>query len=198
MSIKYPKGMEPIKEVAPKGKKTQRHIEGAANRGMDFESDINATCEYYRQQDIAIITKRPTPINIVRVDYSRGAKITDAYFEKQSTTDYNGVYKGLYLDFEAKQTHSKTSFPLNNIAPQQVTHLEGVMRNGGIAFFLIRLSISDEVYLLDAYYVCRFYREKPRKSIPLEQIRLNGIKVKEAYSPRYDFLAALDELLAKR
>ena len=40
---------------------------------------------------MALITKRPTPINIVKVDYSRGARITDAYFEnnrRQIITEY--------------------------------------------------------------------------------------------------------------
>ena len=186
MKIKYPKGQEPEGVSAPL--KVHKPAIGkrlsAANRGMDFEADIN-------------ITKRPTPINVVKVDYSHGAKITNAYFEKQSTTDYNGVYQGRYLDFEAKETKSKTSFPISNIAPQQVAHLEKVEKNGGFAFFLIHLSQTDETYLLKASYVCRFYREKPRKSIPFAEIRSEGYAVKEGYNPRFDFLAAFDEAFLK-
>ena len=68
-----------------------------ANQGMDLEEMINISNEYYKDKKLCLITKRPTPINVVKVDYSKGALITNAYFEKQSTTDYNGVYKGYYI-----------------------------------------------------------------------------------------------------
>jgi recombination protein U len=178
--------------------KKKLHLKVApGNRGMGFEEDINESNAYYYEHNLALITKRPTPINVVKVDYSHGAKITQAFFKCQSTTDYNGVYKGHYLDFEAKSTRSKTSFPLNNIAPQQVTHLRAVKRNGGIAFFLIDCYAIGETYLLDSDYICDFYEQKPRKSIPLSEIQKHGHLVKEGYSPRYDFLPLIEEFLLK-
>lgn len=194
MKINYPGGVKPTKiienkETSPK----KRHILSAANRGMVLENEINDSNLYYREKNMAIIYKRPTPINIVKVDYSRGAIITQAYFETQSTTDYNGVYKGRYLDFEAKSTKSKTSFPLSNIAPQQIDHLEKVIEHGGIAFFIISINPLNEVYLIDAKYICNFYREKPRKSIPVESIKEHGHLIKEGYHPRLDYLPLVDE-----
>ena len=119
--MKYPNGKKYIKsDDAVKEKKEHRTLLSAANRGMSLEEDINLSNEYYRNNDIALIHKRPTPINIVKVDYSKGARITDAYFEKQSTTDYNGVYKGKYIDFEAKITKSNTAFPLSNIGEHHI------------------------------------------------------------------------------
>ena len=97
------------------------------NRGMDLENDINLSNEYYKRNHLCLITKRPTPINVVKVDYSKGAIITNAYFEKQSTTDYNGVYCGRYIDFEAKSTMKTTSFPLSNISKHQIEHLKNVL-----------------------------------------------------------------------
>ena len=136
--MRYPNGKKYVEKETRKKKKSASDISlSAANRGMDLENDINESNDYYREHDIALIYKRPTPINIVKVDYSKGAKIIDAYFEKQSTTDYNGVYKGRYIDFEAKNTKSKTSFPLANITPHQVDHLKRVLQQGGIAFFII-------------------------------------------------------------
>lgn len=203
MSIHYPAGTKP-KRVATTPKKEKResplkgrHILSAANRGQPFEDDINSTNEYYRNKDLAIIHKRPTPINIVSVDYSKGAMITKAYFETQSTTDYNGVYKGHYIDFEAKSTRSKTALPLGNIAAQQVEHLERVLRHGGIAFFLIELARFSEFYLLPAEFVCHFYREKPRKSIPFSDIRTYGYAIKEGFSPRIDYLPVVDLVFLK-
>ena len=133
--MKYPNGKKYVKSNEVKAEKEHRSLLSAANRGMSLEEDINLSNEYYRDMGIALINKRPTPINIVKVDYSRGARITDAYFEKQSTTDYNGVYKGKYIDFEAKNTKSETSFPLSNISEHQIVHLRNVIKHGGIAFF---------------------------------------------------------------
>ena len=136
--MRYPNGKTyQKKESDNKTEKTHRTLLSAANRGMSLEEDINLSNDYYRDNEIALINKRPTPINIVKVDYSRGARITDAYFEKQSTTDYNGVYKGRYIDFEAKNTKSNTAFPLSNISEHQIVHLKNVLKHGGIAFFII-------------------------------------------------------------
>ena len=59
------------------------------NRGMNLEDDLNVTNEYYRNNDIAIIYKKPTPITIVKVDYKsrQDAVIKEAYFKTPSTTD---------------------------------------------------------------------------------------------------------------
>jgi recombination protein U len=193
MTIRYPNGQCYV----PCVKQTKRKIASAANRGMGFEKDINDTNAYYLEKGLALVYKRPTPINVVKVDYSRGAKITQAYFECQSTTDYNGVYKGRYLDFEAKTTRRKTSFPLNNIAPQQVVHLRNVHKHGGIAFFIINWYAHNETYVLDAGYVCDFYEKKPRKSIPYEECKKNGYLVTEGLRPRYDYLPLVDKYFLK-
>ena len=83
-----------------------------AHRGMSLEEDISLSNQYYLSHDIAVIYKKPTPIQIVKVDYPRreSAKIVEAYYKTPSTTDYNGIYRGRYIDFEAKETKVKT-FP---------------------------------------------------------------------------------------
>ena len=77
-------------------------IEGkhnTAHRGMNIEEDINLTNEYYLSHDIAVIHKKPTPIQIVKVSYPErsSAKIVEAYFRTPSTTDYNDYFFS-YLD----------------------------------------------------------------------------------------------------
>ena len=195
--IHYPAGIRPRAEAPQKkedGKKKRVLKVSAGNRGMAFEAEINETNDYYREKGLAVFHKRPTPINIVKVDYSRGAKITEAYFETQSTTDYNGVYRGHYVDFEAKSIRGKTSFPLANIPPQQIDHLKRVLAQGGIGFFLIDFATKNAVYLLPAEYVIDFYEKRERASIPLEDIEKHGKVVPMAYRPRYDFLPLIDEL----
>ena len=199
--IRYPNGQkyQPAAEKKRQSKKSSADLSiSASNRGMDLEGDINLSNEWYTEQGIALITKRPTPINIVKVDYSKGARITDAYFEKQSTTDYNGVYKGKYLDFEAKNTKSKTSFPLNNIEKHQNEHLKKVIKHGGIAFFIIQFETKGEVYLLDASFVIDFYEHGERKSIPYDTFVKDGILIKQGYNPRLYYIDAVEAKYFKK
>ena len=116
--MKYPLGKKPNNK--------KEKIVNYSNRGMDLESDINITNEYYRTIDKAFIYKKPTPIQVVKVNYPArsAAQITEAYYRHASTTDYNGVYKGRYIDFEAKETKNKTSFPLKNIHQHQLDHMK--------------------------------------------------------------------------
>lgn len=164
-----------------------------ANRGIDFEKAINSSNKFYDDTKRAIITKRPTPIHIVKVDYKDHARIKDAYFEKQSTADYNGVYKGRYIDFECKETKSKTSLSFNNIAPHQIEHLKKVIFHGGIAFFLIYFVTLDEIYLVDAEIIISRYNGE-RKSITYKDIKELGTKVEQDYIPRIKYLDAVDEV----
>ena len=193
--MKYPNGQEykPHSSKSRVSHKSKAEISlSSANRGMDFEHEINLSNAYYREHDICLITKRPTPINIVKVDYSKGAKITHAYFEEQSTTDYNGVYKSRYIDFEAKSTKNRTSFPLNNITKHQIEHLKQVIHHGGIAFFIINFQSLNKIYLLDAKYVIDFYENGERKSIPLDCFIKEGIEVKQGYNPRIDYIKSIE------
>ena len=98
---------------------------------------------------MAVIHKKPTPIQIVNVHYPKRSKavINEAYFRTPSTTDYNGVYRGYYIDFEAKETKNKTSFPLNNIHDHQVEHMKSCFYKR-TRLLLIRFKVLDEVYLL--------------------------------------------------
>ena len=195
--MKYPNGKNYVKSNEVKAEKEHRSLLSAANRGMSLEEDINLSNEYYRDMGIALINKRPTPINIVKVDYSKGARITDAYFEKQSTTDYNGVYKGKYIDFEAKNTKSETSFPLSNISEHQIIHLKNVIKHGGIAFFIICFQIKNEVYLLDASFVIEFYEKGGRKSIPYSVFKEKGVLIKQDYTPRLHYIDAVETIYFK-
>ena len=194
--MRYPNGQEykSTKVKERKSHKSSAEISlSSANRGMNLENEINLSNDYYRDHDLCLITKRPTPINIVKVDYSKGAKITHAYFEEQSTTDYNGVYRSRYIDFEAKNTKNKTSFPLNNITKHQIEHLKRVLFHGGIAFFIINFESLNKVYLLDASYVIEFYEHGERKSIPFSCFEENGIEIEQGYNPRLKYIDAIEK-----
>lgn len=164
-----------------------------ANRGMNLEDSINITNQYYLDTGRAVIHKKPTPIQIVKMDYENGARIIDAYFKSPSTTDYNGVYNGKYLDFEAKETQNKTSFPFHNIGEHQLMHLDAVLKQGAIAFLIISFTKLNEVYFLDARYVLDYYKNNDRKSIPYSYIKEKGHFIKQGYYARIDYLDVVDE-----
>lgn len=174
----------------------QRKISSSANRGMNFEKMINQTNEFYLNNDIAIIHKKPIPIQIVKVDYQKrsAAKIVEAYYKLPSTTDYNGLYKGKYIDFEAKETKNKTSFPIKNIHQHQVNHLQQCLDHGGIAFIIIYFSTLDRIFLLDASHVIQYYKRSKsnRKSITLAEIENNGHEINQGYRKPVDYLKVID------
>lgn len=180
-----------------KKKITKRSYVSSSNRGMDFEAMINQTNEFYRDNEIAVIYKKPIPIQIVGVDYARrsAAKITEAYYKLPSTTDYNGIYKGRYIDFEAKETRSKTSFPIKNIHEHQINHLKQVKAHGGISFIIVYFSALSLIYLMDADHVCHFYEraKKGRKSITLAEFEATSYPIKEGYRKPVDYLMIIDQ-----
>ena len=194
--MNYPNG----KKFIPRETKENRRLvskDNCRNRGMALEEDINSSSNFYVNEKRALIYKRPTPIKVVRMDKVNKAKISEAYFNEKSTTDYNGVYKGRYLDFEAKETINRTSFAFANIRSQQVDHLEGVIENGGIAFFIIRMKAYNETYLLDASYIISKYRNGERKSITYDELKTNGHLINEGFAPRLDYLSVVEEVYFK-
>lgn len=171
-----------------------------SNRGKTLEDDINETNQYYLVHEIAVIHKKPTPIQIVDVHYPKrsAAVIKEAYFKQASTTDYNGVYKGKYIDFEAKETRSRTSFPLKNFHDHQIAHMNQVSRQGGYAFVIIRFTVTDEIYLMvakDLFIYWNRMQAGGRKSISIEEVKQTSIKIPLGFQPRIDYIKVMDSLI---
>ena len=169
------------------------------NRGMGLESDINLTNQYYIDNKIAYIYKKPTPIQVTKVDYKNNSMIIkEAYFKEPSTTDYNGLYNGMYIDFEAKESTSKTSFPLSNIHKHQIEHIGHIINNGGIGFLIVRFTLLNRNYILMGEDLFRFLNNNDRKSIPLKYFEDNGYLIDLSYIPRLDYLKVIDKILGGR
>ena len=193
--MNYPSG---IKKTASSRKQTTIDSNlSHKNRGMTLEAELNESNEYYRDTNQAFIYKKPTPIKIVKVDYPSRDKtvIKEAYFATPSTTDYNGIYKGYYIDFEAKETKSKTSFALENIHPHQIQHLMKINEHGGIAFLIVRFTTLNETYLLMAEDFLDYINHTNKKSIPINIFREKAYQIKDGYQPRIHYLKIIDNLL---
>lgn len=171
--------------------KNKTYIE-YGKRGMTLESDINSTNKYYLENDIAVIHKKPTPTKVIKLV---GNRIKDGFYEIPSTTDYNGIYKGKYIDFEAKETKSKTSFPLNNIHPHQIKHLEKIYVHGGISFIIIRFTLLNKTYLILAKDFIEYFENNIKKSIPISYIEEKGFLIKDGYNPIIDYLKVVDKFI---
>ncbi|MBE6151970.1 MAG: Holliday junction resolvase RecU [Firmicutes bacterium] len=180
-------------------KKCFQHQKNYSNRGMSLENDINCTNEYYLNSNIAVIYKKPTPITIVDVNYPsrRDAVITKAYFKTPSTTDYNGIYKGKYIDFEAKETTNLTSFPLCNIHKHQIEHLKRIYCHGGISFLIIRFSKLNLTFLLTYEKLDYFLNNYDKKSISLDFLKKHATQIHDKYNPRIDYLDIIDKMYFK-
>lgn len=164
------------------------------NRGMNLETLINAANEYYLENDIAVIYKKPTPIGLIDVDHKNN-NIRKAYFKDKSTFDYNGIYKGKYIDFEAKESHSMTSFPLANIHPHQFLYLRRILKHGAISFLIV--SIRDEYYLLKGEDLLLFVDNEKRKSIPYSYFQNNCEKIELGLKPSINYLKTVNRIYFK-
>lgn len=166
------------------------------NRGMFLENIINDSNTFYNNNDKCLIYKKPTPIKVLNVSYPSGGHLIDkAVYSNISTLDYNGIYKGKYIEFDAKMCQSKTSFPLNNIKEHQFKHISGVIKHGGIAFLIIMM--NNEFYLLKGEDLIDFVKRNERKSIEYNFLKEKGFLIKESYMPRLKYLDAIDEAYFK-
>lgn len=183
--MNYPNGLQ---------KKNSNNIVNYGNRGMVLEDDLNITNEHYRETGIAVIYKKPTPITIHKVNYKSrdNAFIEKASFKIPSTTDYNGIYKGKYIDFEAKETRSKTSFPLVNIHEHQLKHLDAIVKHGGIGFIIVRFVTLDKTFVLMWEDIKKFINDDIRKSIPLSYFEEKGKLIPLSLRPRVDYLKCIE------
>lgn len=163
------------------------------NRGMNLENDINASNQYYIEKESAFIYKKPTPIKLVKVDYKKG-RINEAYFEMPSTTDYNGIYKGKYVDFEAKETINAKGFPLNNIHKHQINHIRNICNANGICFLIVRFNKYNKTYLLMGNDFLEYIDNNHKSIVPISFFEKQGYLIKDKFRPRIDYLEIIDEL----
>ena len=163
-----------------------------SNRGMFLENIINESNTYYNSIEKSLIFKKPTPIKVLNVTYpnNRSHLIDKAVYSSISTLDYNGIYREKYIEFDAKECHSKSSFPLSNIKEHQLNHIKSVIKQKGIVFLIIYM--NNEFFLLKGNDIINYIENNDRKSIEFDYIKTKGIKISESYLPRLKYLDAVD------
>ena len=167
------------------------------NRGMFLENILNDSNTYYNSIEKCLIYKKPTPIKVLNVSYpnDRSHLIDKAVYSSISTLDYNGIYREKYIEFDAKECHSKTSFPIANIKGHQLEHIKRVIKQKGLAFLIIFM--NNNFFLLKGEDIIEFINNTDRKSIDYKYIETKGYKLSESYTPRLKYLDAVDEAYFK-
>ena len=163
------------------------------NRGMTLEQDINLTNDYYKEKKIALIYKKPIPIKVLKINSTK-TRILDGFYEKKSTLDYSGIYKEKYIEFDAKETNSKNSFPLSNIHMHQLEHIKNILYFKGIVFLIIRFNYHNKTFILPGNTLINYINNNNRKSIPYSFFENNCHEITIKYAPRLDYLKIIDIL----
>ncbi len=171
-------------------KKEFKKVITHSNRGMSLENIINDANQYYLDNDIALIYKKPTPIQVVKV---QNKKIVDAFFKEPSTLDYSGLYKGKYIEFDAKETKLKNYFPLSNIHDHQINHIRNVIKQHGISFLII--AINNEYYLLNGLTIIDYIDSNDIKNMPYDFIKEKGFLLKYNYLRGLDYIKVIDNIM---
>lgn len=70
MTIRYPNG-NPYKDGTQFSPDAVSRPTIYGGRGMTLEEELNLSNQYYRSIDKAVVYKKPTPVQIVKVDYPR-------------------------------------------------------------------------------------------------------------------------------
>lgn len=133
-----------------------------------LEKSANIVNMGFRRTKKALILKIPVPIELT----------AKGLITKVSTVDYSGTIQGgLSIDYDAKETENKTSFPLANIKEHQLNYLKLKDTLGGIAFFMIHFKkvYTDKVFitpisLIDSYWQDAIFNDG-RKSIPFKKFK---------------------------
>ena len=159
------------------------------NRGMMLESIINKTIEIYRTHDLAIFHKRPLSINFSGVENGK-LKIKDGWIKSKSTADYYGIYKGVFIAFEAKSTNLK-SLPLTNIKDHQIEYLKDINRHMGYGFLIVGFNLFNEYFLIPLEAIEKI----EKKSLSIEIARQEGYLLDFVYPGMVDFLPILEKLI---
>ncbi|MTW85606.1 Holliday junction resolvase RecU [Virgibacillus dakarensis] len=164
-------------------------------RGMAFENSLNYTNQIYINQGRAVINKRPTPIKVTK---SKGTKVLSGYFEEKSTVDYDGIYQGRSIVFEAKSTKEKR-LPFSIISDHQIDYLELAESQGAISFLIVEMTVSRDVFLVPNNMLRKYVKNAQnggRKSIPLRDLEVYAHLVESKNGVPLDYLSVVDRLIA--
>lgn len=155
-------------------KSYQASVTGRKNKaaGEHWENMIEASCQYYRFEEIAEITKTPEPMHPIK---SLGQGKFVAYYQKMAQPDYKGTLSGgKAIVFEAKHTDAEKMMR-SVISSEQEKQLDRHEKLGAECFVMV--SFGFRRFFKIPWNVFRDMKEHyGRKYITPEDIRQYEIK----------------------
>ncbi len=167
-----------------------------ANRGMGLEKLINKTNDAYLARGIAVVNKRPIP---VLIQERHGTQVSSGQIVGKSTVDYEGVYRGHSLQFEAKSTRESNRFPLNNFHEHQIEHMRACLKQGAIVFAILEFTRFDQRLYVPGRLILNAWEKHlvgGPASIPREALEMQCWAIQSTRGVLVDYLAVVDKLLA--
>ncbi|MBM7580048.1 Holliday junction resolvase RecU [Jeotgalibacillus terrae] len=165
-----------------------------ANRGKTLEIYIDQANATYQQRGQAVVVRQHPE---VKVTGFKDKKVTDGFYKSKGAPDYIGLASNLPVCFDAKETKSETSFPIDNVHQHQIKDLKHWEDQGGFSFLIIRFVTHKKTYLLPfkAFNQClKECRVRDVKSIPYQVIQQRGKLITAGSNITLDWLTAAWEV----
>ena len=181
--------IEEYKKIVSKGckaKNCNRQLQGKINRdlGKTFEEQVEAICDIYKLNKLAIIEKTPEPMKIL--NYIEDGRF-EAVFTKSAQPDFKGtLVGGRTVVFDAKFTESDR-ITYQALSDFQRETLLAYQELGAMAFVLVGF-VDGAIYNIDIKTWANMKELFGRKYIKQEELEEMDLRIKRAKNGVVDFL----------
>lgn len=169
-----------------KNKNIKRQFQGKVNRefGKIFEEQIEAICEIYKLNKLAIIEKTPEPMKILKhIENGR----FETVFVKSAQPDFKGTIKGgrtVVFDAKFTETDKITYQVLSDFQREMLIDYDEL---GAMAFVLVGFS-DNSMYKIDINMWKNMKKIFGKKHIKREELDNLNLKVNVKKNGINDFL----------
>ncbi len=160
-------------------------------KGKELEEIINQTIFNYSKLKVALFTKAEA--NVIVLQKINNKQIR-GIINKKGISDYFGVYNGLYIEFEAKQTIAM-KFSLNQIKDHQLARLYQVSQHQGISFIVLYFISLKRFFILTLNMIEEWLALKKSKQIPFAYFQENALEIFIDHNMNLDLITGINHLL---
>lgn len=164
------------KLLCNKSKNSRRQLQGMKNHesGKNFEDTILEICEYYKNNNIAIIEKTPEPMRVL--SHNENGHF-DAIFMTSAQPDFKGtIFGGRTIVFDAKYTETDR-IRYQALSDYQRDTLIKYKEFGAMSFILVGFN-NGLVYKIDIEIWEKMKEIYGRKYITQDELEIEGYRVK--------------------
>ena len=154
-----------------------------------LETTINKTIQAYHATNEACLYKRPANfVCLKRLPHNHYY----GFYKQKSTCDYYGIWKGYYVEFEAKET-KQNSFYLVNVKKHQIEQLKKVAEHQGISFLILSFITEGKYFAFEYEKLANIIEQ--HKAIDFQKACSEGIEVLcDPTTKRLDLITIFDLL----